>query len=544
MVKIKNKLKESSVTVQVILLISILIIPINIISIVSTNQVRNAFLQQKVESAVNTAAIYMGELDRRIYSADTFLAKEIDDNTYVLRMRRHEKGTQYWRESAFYWQELNKRAAVNVDADGYFFCIENENFLNLAMNDKYTVNRKEVQEYLKAICRNGNRKTWFYRKIGQEKWMICLLSLDGYYYGAVINLSDLEMKFQKSFSMEGTKVSYSEVGTQQVKTGIKEICSQSEKSAIGMYILLDTKVLLKQIPLSKQIGLWIAFGYLTCIPIIFIILKKILIRPMNRINQAMEELENGNADYRIATSAENKEAKELNQKFNSMADKLKNLKIQVYETELENRDIEATNLRLQVNPHFILNCLNIIFSLARSGNTENVKVFTKYLADYLRFLLWHTSGKVLLKEEIHCLENYLEIQKIRFPGTFTYIKNIDTVLMNVQIPSLLILNFVENAIKYALRMGSEIEIIVIVRKDGECLTISICDTGNGMDEKTLTVLRNGGILENESGKHIGIWNCKRRLKMMYQEKASINITSQEGEGTQIFIQLPLEENNK
>lgn len=53
-------------------------------------------------------------------------------------------------------------------------------------------------------------------------------------------------------------------------------------------------------------------------------------------------------------------------RFNAMADQLDHLKIQVYEQELEKQEIEAINLRLQVNPHFILNCLNTIFSLIQN----------------------------------------------------------------------------------------------------------------------------------------------------------------------------------
>ena len=99
----------------------------------------------------------------------------------------------------------------------------------------------------------------------------------------------------------------------------------------------------------------------------------------------------------------------------------------------------------------------------------------------LDFSLWHTSGSVQLYEEMRCVHNYVEVQKIRYPGRFTYTENIDESLMGLRLPSLMILNFVENSIKYALKMEDEIEVIVIVREEEGDMVISICDTGNGMD---------------------------------------------------------------
>ena len=166
-------------------------------------------------------------------------------------------------------------------------------------------------------------------------------------------------------------------------------------------------------------------------------------------------------------------------------DQLDHLKIQVYEQELEKQEIEAINLRLQVNPHFILNCLNTIFSLTKTGNLENTRRFTKYLANYLRFTLWHTSGMVNLMDEMKGVEDYLEIQKIRYPNAFTYLNYIFEEAENARIPSLLIINFVENVVKHALTLEEEVEIIVVACVVEERLRITVCDTGNGMEPELL-----------------------------------------------------------
>ena len=145
---------------------------------------------------------------------------------------------------------------------------------------------------------------------------------------------------------------------------------------------------------------------------------------------------------------------------------------------------------------------------------------------------------------MRCVHNYVEVQKIRYPGRFTYTENIDESLMGLRLPSLMILNFVENSIKYALKMEDEIEVIVIVREEEGDMVISICDTGNGMDGATLEKIRGGEAFENESGKHIGIWNCRRRLNMLYGERMYFNITSSPGSGTQVFMRIPSEGRGK
>ena len=101
-------------------------------------------------------------------------------------------------------------------------------------------------------------------------------------------------------------------------------------------------------------------------------------------------------------------------------------------------------------------------------------------------------------------------------------------------------NFVENAIKYALVLDSEIEILINVRLEEDMLCISVCDTGRGMEPDVLAKLEKGEILEDKVGRHIGIWNCRKRMKLYYGENYELKLTSRLGEGTQVWIRIPKE----
>lgn len=532
-----------SVTTQVILTVLLLVLPINIISVLFARQSQNAALRQGEEAARHTAELYMNELDERISQADRFLAGEVDSNVYILKLRNHTAGTDYIKEANFLWQEMNDRARNYLEADAYFFYLGNEEYCNVAVKTKLATKtgKSEIKSYLSEKCSGEYSRAWFLDVIGTEKWLIHIMRVEGVYLGAMINANQIEGMVEDKLMLQDAVayVAASEGDTEpEGAMESRQLAIPSSRMGYSMYLVLDKGEMLQQIPLWYQIGLAAAVLFILTIPAIVGVVRRILIVPLSGLNRAMGELEGGNVDFQLSGGAQNRETEELYLKFNSMAEQLKTLRIQVYEQELEKKDIEATNLRLQVNPHFILNCLNNIFSLAKSGNMENIKKFTKYLANYLRHSLWHTSGNVMIGEELRCVEDFISIQKIRFPNAFTYISNVDDQLMEKEIPSLLILNFVENSIKYGLKMDSEIEIIVIVRQEEENIVISVCDTGNGMDEERLCGIRSGNILGDSMGKHIGIWNCRRRLAMLYGEAAYFEVTSAPGEGTQVFIRIP------
>lgn len=530
-----------SVTTQIFLIVFCLILPINIISLGFAAFTQSAYVQQSRDAAWHTGKLYMNALDERIDSADTFYSSEVDKNAKLLKLRNHKEGEEYAADATIYWQDLSSRVKSFMEADAYFFYLSNEDYANVAIKTDLNDLRTPLKAYIRENAVEKQQKKWFIDDVDGEKWLIHIFNVHDFYYGAMIHLGLLEEEIAGNLSVEGCRVSIDSQPVLEPDDGFVGVDVSGERSAATVHIWMERKEIMGKLPMVQQIGMVLVVIYVLCIPVLLLIIRRIFIRPMNALDHAMDELETGNPDYRMPEAAGNRETSALNRKYNSMADNLKNLRIQVYEKELEKRDIEATNLRLQVNPHFILNCLNIIFSMAKSEKLPEIKQFTKYLSGYLRFSLWHTHGTVRLQEELACVENYLQIQKMRFPGAFTYMENVDPSLENVRLPSLLILNFIENSIKYALTMGNEIEIIVIARREDDFLVLSICDTGCGIDADTLEVLRSGEILNNASGKHIGIWNCRRRLALKYGDRAYMNITSSPGGGTQIFIRLPLEE---
>ena len=212
-----------------------------------------------------------------------------------------------------------------------------------------------------------------------------------------------------------------------------------------------------------------------------------------------------------------------------------------YEKELEKLNLERNSLLLQVSPHMLLNSLNMIYSLSLSKNHLAIQKFTYNLMQYFRYVLRENREFVTLQEELEFIQSYLGIQKMRYPDRFTYVYQMEDDLRKIMIPPFLIENFVENAIKYGLMPDRVVEIILSIRREDDMLCISLIDTGNGMDEQRLLALNNGSVIEDEAGKHIGIWNCRKRIQMYFGKDADLHFTSTLHQGTQVWMALPYKE---
>lgn len=535
-------MRRLSVRTQVILLLAALVLPVCVIAVSYIWVARNAYEQQSREGVCHAVEIYLNQTVDRMGSVDNYLTTSMAENVYVAQMYQKTEFGKGVLARNFFWQELNKRCRYLTDADAYFFMVAEGEYANVAIRSAYVGDRIAVREYLREHYANEMPATWFLAEIDGTKWLVHGVTTRDFSLGALINLTELEQEINAQFSGGEAQICLTEAGEAAAQAGgriSREFAVVTLKSTnIEAEIFFNRPVILGSLPAIHQMGLVFCVVCLVVIPILLLGLNRWMIVPMQRLNAGMRSLGEGNSEYRITEAGENREAGELNQRFNAMADQIMDLKIEAYEKELARMEIESINLRLQVNPHFLLNSLNIIFSMSKSGKLKEIKSFTKYLADYLRFSLWHTGGMVSLKSELKGVENYLEIQMVRFPGKFTYVFDVEEELEQVSLPSLLILNFVENSIKYALDMEREIEILVIVRRKEEMISISVCDTGNGMAPEVLDCLNRAEILDDERGKHIGVWNCRRRMELIYGKEAQIHITSSPGGGTQVYLLLP------
>ena len=192
------------------------------------------------------------------------------------------------------------------------------------------------------------------------------------------------------------------------------------------------------------------------------------------------------------------------------------------------------SLQNQINPHFLFNTLNSISSLVRFDPEKARDVIFK-LAKILRGLLNSTEAFAPLREEFEFIDNYLDIEVVRFGHDKLHVvKELDPASLDVMVPSMLLQPLVENSIKHGLSPKVEGGSIYLrSRVTGTRLIIEVEDDGVGMG---------GAQLEESSswsGMGIGMANISERLQVLYGDTARMTIDSHEGKGTLIRIRLPL-----
>ena len=187
-------------------------------------------------------------------------------------------------------------------------------------------------------------------------------------------------------------------------------------------------------------------------------------------------------------------------------------------------------LTSQINPHFLFNTLNTVSSLIRFDPDMARGVVLK-LSNILRRLLRKHETFVPLREELDFIDDYLDIEVIRFGRDKLQIfKEIDPDALDAFVPSMLLQPMIENSIKHGLAPrleGGQIHIRT-QRRDGR-LYLEIDDNGIGIPPERLREVYGGGI---------GISNVHERLRLLYGDQFKMDIRSREGEGTLIYIEIP------
>src|SRR5277367_1402282 len=217
------------------------------------------------------------------------------------------------------------------------------------------------------------------------------------------------------------------------------------------------------------------------------------------------------------------------------------VRIQIKLEEQERLLLQArmAALQNQINPHFLFNTLNSISSLVRFDPDTAREMILK-LATILRRLLHSTDSFVPLREEVEFIDNYLDIEVVRFGrDKLKVVKDLDPASLEAMVPSMLLQPLVENCIKHGLAPkveGGSITLRSRVIKSR--LVVEVEDDGVGMGAAQLVVR---GQVQDDGlgGMGIGMANIAERLKVLYGDTARMMIEAREGGGTLIRLRLPI-----
>ncbi|HRG19149.1 MAG TPA: tetratricopeptide repeat protein [Flavobacterium lutivivi] len=202
-------------------------------------------------------------------------------------------------------------------------------------------------------------------------------------------------------------------------------------------------------------------------------------------------------------------------------------------------EYEQKALHLQMNPHFVFNCLGSISSFIVQNGTDSALKYLAKFSKLMRLTLEYSKGSLIpIDKEIESLQNYLELEQLRFHNKFDFsIKSSEKVEFNMGLPPLLIQPFVENAILHGLVPKEEKgKIKINFDVENNKLICTITDDGIGISKSKQ-------IKENsvKAHKSMALEITKKRLEIMeatISESAQIDI--KEDNGTIVTLQLPIQ----
>ncbi|WP_217595130.1 sensor histidine kinase [Cohnella sp. GbtcB17] len=238
-------------------------------------------------------------------------------------------------------------------------------------------------------------------------------------------------------------------------------------------------------------------------------------------------------------------------RFNSMAEKIDDLfhsvyreKMLVQQAEYRSLQLDYKALQAQMNPHFLYNTLETIYSMAKLKGEEEIGELIYLLGRLLRESLGKKGDDITLGEELEFVGRYLAIHQIIYGDRIEVRIDDDPALADCRVPKFILQPLAENAIVHGIeeKPGKALIRIACRAENGD-LVLEVSDNGVGMErEKVERLLRPElyGEAGEGSGKHtnVGVISVHKRIRILHGEAYGLSIASRPGEGTTVTVRLP------
>lgn len=268
-------------------------------------------------------------------------------------------------------------------------------------------------------------------------------------------------------------------------------------------------------------------------------------KPARELKQAMGEVQKGDLNVRVDIRSGD-EMEYLGDGFNRMVEQLDDTIQEVYVAEICQRDAELNALKMQIQPHYLYNTLDVIRMSALDGGDAKTARLIESLSHQLRYVIGDHRDRVALRQELDDLNEYGVLIAARYEGRIgVSIEAADSDL-DLLVPKLLLQPFVENAVKHGLRDRPEggTVLIEVVRLE-DALQILVLNDGAPIEPDRLEHIRSfldrAGLGEqDEDGVvSVGMKNTYDRIKLNCGPAYGFTIDSGGSMGTIVTIRLPI-----
>lgn len=468
---------------------------------------------------------------------------------------------------------LNK--TLRLRYGGHYFFYEYVEAADLLILDNHayfpvsqkTGEAKGLEEMIRGyLSGEEKRSEWNYFKADEETYLFCFYETNGKAVGCIVNLEDLLTDFNISnlgyesipffIADDGEFLMRKQEEEENVMQAVRDnlfFRSQVHTYELGrigqLKLLIDSSEgILDRIVVLQVMSTVLAVSIILAVTVIAFVYYKRILAPMKlfvkRLSNPEEEKWLHDMD-----SHQLLELEMASKEFREMMRQIQSLKIAIYEKELMQSKTELEYVQEQIRPHFYLNCISVIHSMAEKYHADDIIMIAEKLSDYFRYVVNDSYVLRQIGQEVAHIRDYIDIQKLRYEEFFRFEVMMDEEVETCLIPPLVLQVFVENAINHGVNFEKQVEITLYIAleqyREEDYLYICVSDTGDGFSKEALDKIQNGGNIVYNGRKHVGIQNTLERLRIIYGEKAQVsffNMTEHCGAVVELRIPVQMQDN--
>lgn len=268
-------------------------------------------------------------------------------------------------------------------------------------------------------------------------------------------------------------------------------------------------------------------------------------KPLTRLALSFTQVEQG--DFTVqAQMPQDSDFNYVFQGFNHMVKQLNTLIEENYTQTVLLQKAELKQLQAQINPHFLYNSFFMLQNMIR-WDSEQAEKIASALARYFQYITRNSNELVPLEAEYSHSKDYVYIQELRFSGRIHIeAEALPEQYVRLPVPKLILQPVLENVFKHGLKNKEEKGLVRLsFRQDGDALTITIADNGDGLDEDSLNRLAERLAQSRDprfKGEMTGILNIQKRLILFSHSRSPLRVFRSElgGLGVEITLTIPSE----
>jgi len=302
----------------------------------------------------------------------------------------------------------------------------------------------------------------------------------------------------------------------------------------------DKKTIYHEMENFRVLMIWLFILLVPIYVFIMYFVNRRMVRPIQVLSHAASRIQEGEFGITVPLHGQD-ELCQLGNAFSDMSMQLKTLVDQSYKGEIALRDARIQAMQSRLNPHFLNNALENINWQARMEENKTISEMVEALSVILNATMDRGEQHLVpLQEELNIAKAYFYFVGLRFGARLTVWQDVREALAYAAVPRLAIQTLLENAIEHGISPmgGGRIQMNIFARE--ETLVIEVVNNGRKLSEEDRQRISRLLGSDSGNGEYLGIRNIARRLRLLYDGKASLTIHSDAHGDTVASLWIPLE----